>query len=32
VPDHEWQILEVFVGYLDRHPGDHIESVSIHHR
>ncbi len=32
VKDHEWQILEAFVGYLDRHLGDQIESVSIFYR
>jgi hypothetical protein len=32
VKDHEWQILEAFIGYLDRHLGDHIESISIHYR
>ena len=32
VRDHEWQILEAFIGYLDRHLGDHIESISIHYR
>jgi hypothetical protein len=32
VNDHEWQILEAFVGYLDRHLGEHIESISIHYR
>ena len=32
VKDHEWQILEAFVGYLDRHLGDQIESISIHYR
>ena len=32
VKDHEWQLLQAFVGYLDRHLGDHIESISIHYR
>ena len=32
VKDHEWQILEAFIGYLDRHLGDHIESITIHYR
>jgi hypothetical protein len=30
--DHEWQILEAFIGYLDRHLGEQIESVSILYR
>ena len=30
--DHEWQILEAFIGYLDRHLGDQIESIAIHYR
>jgi hypothetical protein len=30
--DHEWQILEAFFGYLDRHLGDQIESITIHYR
>jgi len=32
VKDREWQILEAFVGYLDRHLGAQIESISIHYR
>jgi hypothetical protein len=32
VKDHEWQILEAFIGYLDRHLGDQIESITIHYR
>jgi hypothetical protein len=28
----EWQLLQAFVGYLDRHLGDHIESISITYR
>jgi hypothetical protein len=28
----EWQLLQSFVGYLDRHLGDHIESISIIYR
>ncbi|HKA08709.1 MAG TPA: hypothetical protein VKD71_15725 [Gemmataceae bacterium] len=30
--DHEWQILEAFIGYLDRHLGDQIDSISVHYR
>ena len=32
VKDHEWQLLEAFVGYLDRHLGERIESISIYYR
>lgn len=32
VADHEWQILDAFIGYLDRHLGDQIESITIHYR
>src|SRR2546430_406299 len=28
----EWQLLHAFIGYLDRHLGKHIESVSIIYR
>jgi hypothetical protein len=28
----DWQLLQAFIGYLDRHLGSHIESVSIHYR
>ncbi len=30
--DHDWQILEAFIGYLDRHLGDDIESITINDR
>jgi hypothetical protein len=30
--DQEWQLLQSFVGYLDRHLGEHIESISIAYR
>ena len=32
VRDHEWQILDAFIGYLDRHLGDQIEGISIYYR
>jgi hypothetical protein len=32
VKDHEWQLLQAFVGYLDRHLGEHIESISVYYR
>jgi hypothetical protein len=32
VADHEWQMLQAFVGYLDRHLGAEIESISVYYR
>lgn len=32
VKDHEWQLLQAFIGYLDRHLGEQIESISIFYR
>jgi hypothetical protein len=28
----DWQLLQSFVGYLDRHVGDSIETISITYR
>jgi len=28
----DWQLLQSFVGYLDRHLGEYIESISITYR
>jgi hypothetical protein len=28
----EWQLLQAFIGYLDRHIGESIESISIFYR
>lgn len=28
----EWQLLQAFIGYLDRHLGEYIESISIYYR
>jgi len=28
----EWRLLQAFIGYLDRHLGEHIESISIYYR
>lgn len=28
----DWQLLEAFLGYVDRHFGGKIESISIHFR
>jgi hypothetical protein len=30
--DHEWQMMDAFIGYLDRHLGEHIESISVYYR
>lgn len=32
VKDMEWQLLQAFVGYLERHLGRHLESVTINFR
>ena len=32
VKDHEWQLMDAFIGYLDRHLGEQIESISIYYR
>ena len=32
VKDHEWQMLQAFVGYLDRHLDEQIESISVYYR
>ena len=28
----DWQLLQAFVGYLDRHLGENIESMTIYYR
>jgi hypothetical protein len=28
----DWQLLQAFIGYLDRHLGESIESISIYYR
>jgi hypothetical protein len=28
----DWQLLQSFIGYLDRHLGEHIDSISIFYR
>ena len=30
--DTEWQLLRAFVGYLERHLEEEIESITIHYR
>lgn len=32
VKAHEWQMLDAFIGYLDRHLGEQIESISVYYR
>ena len=32
VKDHEWQMLQAFIGYLDRHLGEQVESISVYYR
>jgi len=31
-PKVEWQLLQAFIGYLDRHLSEHIESISVTYR
>jgi hypothetical protein len=28
----DWQLLQAFIGYLDRHLGEYLESIAIHYR
>jgi hypothetical protein len=30
--DTEWQLLQAFIGYLDRHIGEYIQSINIIYR
>ncbi len=30
--DSDWQLLQAFIGYLDRHLRNHIESIFINYR
>jgi len=32
VKDHEWQMLQAFIGYIDRHLGEQVDSISVHYR
>jgi len=32
VEDREWQMMDAFIGYLDRHLGEQIESISVYYR
>lgn len=31
-PEQEWQLLQSFVGYLDRHLGEYIDTITINYR
>lgn len=31
-PDAEWQLLQAFIGYVDRHIGKYVQSISIIYR
>jgi hypothetical protein len=32
IPHAEWQLLQAFIDYVDRHIGKHIQSISIIYR
>lgn len=32
VANRDWKLLHAFIGYLDRHLGDHIQSLTITYR
>ena len=31
-PDTEWQLLQAFIGYVDRHIGEYVQSINIIYR
>ena len=31
-PDAEWQLLQAFIGYVDRHIGKYVQTISIIYR
>jgi len=31
-PEQEWQLLQAFIGYLDRHLGEYIQTITITYR
>lgn len=31
-PDAEWQLLQAFIGYVDRHIGQYVQSITIIYR
>ena len=32
VPTTEWQLLQAFIGYVDRHIGEYVQSINIIYR
>jgi hypothetical protein len=32
VKDHQWQMLQAFISYLDRHLGEKIDSISAYYK
>jgi hypothetical protein len=32
IPTTEWQLLQAFIGYVDRHIGQHVQSINIIYR
>jgi len=32
IPDAEWKLLRSFIGYLERHLGEYIDSITISYR
>jgi hypothetical protein len=31
-PETEWQLLQAFIGYVDRHIGEYVQSINIIYR
>jgi hypothetical protein len=31
-PETEWQLLQAFIGYLDRHLAENIDSITVYYR
>jgi hypothetical protein len=31
-PEQEWQLLQAYIGYLDRHVGEYIDTITISYR
>jgi hypothetical protein len=31
-PETEWQLLQAFIGYVDRHIGEYIQSINVIYR
>lgn len=32
VKDHEWHLLQYFIGYQDRHLGEQIDRILVYYR